>query len=68
MIPENGSRLTMTSQLHCLVQKHGLNNVADSLLRLCFEQAHLTNNNVFEESIKHLEKLIESSSKIQDWN
>jgi len=68
MITENGSRLTMTTQLHCLIARHGLDNVADSLMRLCFEQARLTNNDVFEESIKHLEKLIESASKIQDWN
>lgn len=68
MIAENGSRLTMTTQLHCLIAKHGLENVADSILRLCSEQAHLKKNDEFEESIKHLEKLIESASKIQSWN
>ena len=68
MISENGSPVTMTTQLHLLIARHGLNNVVDSIMRLCFEQANLKDDNQFDETIKHLEKLIESAAKIQDWN
>lgn len=67
MISENGSRLTMGLQLHLLVSKHGLNNVADMLMRLCTEQSNLAHDPALEDSIKHLERLVDSSSKIQDW-
>jgi hypothetical protein len=67
MISENGSRLSMGLQLHVLIAKHGLENVADMLVRLCTEQAHLTQDPALEESIKHLERLVSAACKIQDW-
>ena len=68
MKTHNGSRSTIGQQLYALIAKHGLENIAESLLHLCNEQAHLKKNDEFEESVKHLEKLIQSASKIQSWN
>ena len=67
MITENGSRLTMGMQLHMLIAKHGLDNVADMLMRLCVEQTHLRHDPAIEDSIKHLEYLVQSSLGIKDW-
>ena len=67
MITENGSRLTMGVQLHILIAKHGLENVAEMIMRLCEEQSRITNDAAIEDSIKNLECLIKSSSQIQVW-
>lgn len=67
MISENGSRLTMGVQLHILIAKHGLENVAEMIMRLCEEQSRITNDAAIEDSIKNLECLIKSSSQIQVW-
>ena len=67
MISENGNRMTMSLQLHCLVQKHGLENVAQSLIHLCHEQALVNPDKAIEKATWHLEKLVESSCFIQDW-
>jgi len=68
MITHNGSRSTIGQQLHILVEKHGLENIAESLLHLCQEQSNLRKTSALEISIDHLEKLIESASKIESWN
>lgn len=67
MISENGNRMTMSLQLHCLVKKHGLENVAQSLIHLCIEQSQVNPDNAIEKAIWHLEKLVDSSLLIQDW-
>lgn len=67
MITENESRLTMGVQLHILVAKHGLENVAEMIMRLCEEQSRLNDDPAIEDSIKNLERLIKSSSQIQNW-
>ena len=67
MISENGNRMTMFSQLYCLVEKHGLENVAQSLIHLCLEQSLLNSDKAIEKAIGHLEKLVDSSCLIKDW-
>lgn len=67
MITENGNRMTMSLQLHCLVEKHGLENIAQSLIHLCNEQASMSRDEAIEKSIWHLEKLVESSCSIKNW-
>lgn len=67
MISENGNRMTMSLQLHCLVEKHGLENVAQSLIYLCNEQTLVNSDKAIEKAIWHLEKLVESSCLIKDW-
>ena len=67
MISENGNRMTMFSQLHCLVEKHGLENVAQSLIHLCHEQSLVNSDKAIEKAIGHLEKLVDSSCLIKDW-
>ena len=67
MITENGSRLPMGVQLHLLIAKHGLENVAEMIMKLCEEQSRLNDDAAIENSIKNLECLIKSSSEIQDW-
>jgi hypothetical protein len=68
MITHNGSRSTIGQQLYALIAKHGLENIAESLLHLCHDQSNLNQTEAIEISISHLEKLIESASKIQSWN
>ena len=67
MISENENRITMSLQLHCLVEKHGLENVAQSLIHLCHEQTLINPDKAIEKSICHLEKLVDSSCLIQNW-
>ena len=68
MITHNGSRSTIGQQLYALITKHGLENIAESLLHLCHEQSNLNKTEAIEVSIDHLEKLIESASMIERWN
>lgn len=67
MISENRPRLSMGLQLHTLIVKHGLENVAEMLVRLCTEQAHLVDDPALEDSIKHLENLVSAACKIKEW-
>lgn len=67
MITENGSRLTVGVQLHLLIAKHGLENIAEMIMRLCEEQSRLKDDPALQDSITNLERLIKSSSEIQDW-
>ena len=68
MITQNESRSTIGQQLYLLVSKHGLENIAESLMHLCMSQAELKKSDPIEKSIGHLEDLIKSASKIEAWN
>ena len=68
MISQDGSRMTISLQLHGLIANHGLANVIDIIRMLCVEQSHLKSNDDFEDCFKHLEKLTETAAKIQAWN
>jgi len=67
MITENGSRSTIGQQLYALIVKHGLENVAESLLHLCHDQSILNETKPLGDTIGHLENLVDSSSKIEVW-
>ena len=68
MISENGSRMTISLQLHVLIANHGLVNVIDIIRMLCNEQSHLKPSNHLEDCFHHLEKLTEIAAKIETWN
>ena len=67
MLTQNDRKSTISSQIFGLIAQHGLENVAQSILHLCHEQLHLHKDDAIEDSIKYLEKLIDSSCRIQDW-
>lgn len=68
MLSENGSRMTISLQLHNLIASHGLVNVIDIIRMLCTEQSRLEPNKNIDDCFHHLEKLIQITSKIETWN
>ena len=67
MLTQNDRKSPISVQIFALISQHGLENVAQSILHLCHEQLHLHQDKAIEDSIKYLEKLIDSSCRIQDW-
>ena len=67
MLSGNGSRLTIGSQLFRLIEKHGFENVVESLKLLCYMQQDVQEDFCMSDSIKLLEDLQQSASKTRDW-
>lgn len=71
MLSENGShRITMSCQIHSLIERHGIENVFDCIRLLLSEQMQLkpeSENDSLEKMIKPLEDLIEFGGKIPQW-
>ncbi len=67
MITEKESRIPISVQIYGLIAKHGLENIAQSMLHLCHEQADLRDDKAINDVIKHLENLVDASCYIQDW-
>ena len=67
MLTQNERKSPISVQIFALIAQHGLENVAQNILHLCNEQLHLHQDDGIEDSIKHLEKLIDSSCRIQNW-
>ena len=67
MILEKGHRTPMSVQIYSLIAKHGLENVAQTLLHLCHDQAHICDDSAINRVIRHLEDLVDASCCIKEW-
>lgn len=67
MITEKESRTPISVQIYALIAKHGLENVAQSMLHLCHEQLHLRDDKAIGDTIRHLENLVDASCHIKEW-
>ena len=63
-------RITMSCQIHSLIEQHGIENVFDCIRLLLSEQMQLkpeSDNDSLEKMIKPLEDLIEFGGKLSQW-
>ena len=71
MLSQNRShRITMSCQIHSLIEQHGIENVFDCIRLLLSEQMQLkpeSDNDSLEKMIKPLEDLIEFGGKLSQW-
>ena len=67
MLTQDDRRSPISIQIFALIQKHGLENIAQSILHLCHEQLSISRDRGVEESIRHLENLVDTACRIQDW-
>jgi hypothetical protein len=67
MLSHNGSRLTIGSQLFRLIEKHGFENVVETLKLLCYMQQDVKEDEYMTRSLELLEDLQKSASKTKEW-
>ena len=67
MLTQDERKTPISVQIFGLIKQHGLENVVQSILHLCHEQLHIHTDRGVEDSIKHLENLVDTACKIQDW-
>jgi hypothetical protein len=63
-------RITMSCQIHSLIEQHGIENVFDCIRLLLAEQKNLkpnSDNDSLEKMFKPLEDLIEFGGNISQW-
>ena len=67
MITQDERKSPISVQIFGLIAHHGLENVAQSILHLCHEQLNNHTDKGVEESIRHLENLVDTACRIQVW-
>jgi hypothetical protein len=67
MLHQDGSRMTISSQLFRLIETHGLENIIDALKVQCYMQVDLTPCENLNQVILLLEDALKFASKTNDW-
>ena len=67
MLTQDERKSPISVQIFGMIEKHGLENVAQSILHLCHDQLNSHADKGVEESIRHLENLVITACRIQVW-
>jgi hypothetical protein len=67
MLHQNGSRMTISSQLFRLIETHGLENIIDALKVQCYMQVDLTPCENLNKVILLLEDSVKFASRTSAW-
>jgi hypothetical protein len=67
MLHQDGSRMTISSQLFRLIETHGLENIIDALKVQCYMQVDLTACENLNGVISRLEDSLKFASKTSAW-